>query len=139
EVHNAVKEDPALNKKVLEAIEAYIKNLTTLAELLTLMKTFDFSSLKSLTESLKVIVDAQNDHFAKWAKSSTSMACTWKTFGGNTRDLGSILEETRQDCKLAQRRLEELLTEGGDDVKIPCDAVWIFKRWRRNSCDSVRS
>ncbi|GJW09861.1 zinc finger, CCHC-type containing protein [Tanacetum coccineum] len=53
---------------------------------------------------------------------------TWKTLGGNTRDSGLILEETGQDCKLAQRRLEELLTEGGDGVRIPCDAVWIFKR-----------
>ncbi|GKD82568.1 hypothetical protein Tco_1349407, partial [Tanacetum coccineum] len=31
---------------------------------------------------------------------------TWKTFGGNTRDLGSILKETRQDCKLAQEVLK---------------------------------
>ncbi|GJU11734.1 hypothetical protein Tco_1134130 [Tanacetum coccineum] len=58
EVHNAVKEDPALNKKVLEATEAYIKNSTTYTELLTLMKSFDFSGLKSLTASLKVVVDA---------------------------------------------------------------------------------
>ncbi|GJR03287.1 hypothetical protein Tco_0526271 [Tanacetum coccineum] len=58
EVQNAVKEDPVLNKKVLEATEAYIKNSTTLTKLLTLMKTFDFSSLKSLTKSLKVDVDA---------------------------------------------------------------------------------
>ncbi|GJX98492.1 hypothetical protein Tco_0355511 [Tanacetum coccineum] len=45
-------------------------------------------------------------------------------FGGNTRDLGSILEETGQDCNFSQRRLEELLIEGGDGVRIPCDAVW---------------
>ncbi|GJS30509.1 hypothetical protein Tco_0491129 [Tanacetum coccineum] len=68
-----IKEDPALNKKVLEATEAYTKNSTTLTELLTLMKTFDLSGLKSLTESLKVVVDAQNDHLAKWTKSSTSI------------------------------------------------------------------
>ncbi|GJT18683.1 hypothetical protein Tco_0877389 [Tanacetum coccineum] len=74
EIHNVVKEDPALNKKVLEATEAYTKNSTTLTELLTLMKTFDLSGLKSLTESLKVVVDAQNDHLAKWTKSSTSIA-----------------------------------------------------------------
>ncbi|GJZ27987.1 hypothetical protein Tco_0572634 [Tanacetum coccineum] len=45
---------------------------------------------------------------------------TLKTFGGNTRDLGSILEETGQDCNFTQRRLEELLTEGGDGVRITC-------------------
>ncbi|GJR91178.1 hypothetical protein Tco_0215189 [Tanacetum coccineum] len=48
---------------------------------------------------------------------------TWTAFGGNTRDLGSILEETGQDYNYTQRRLEELLTEGGDGVRIPCEAV----------------
>ncbi|GJS37130.1 hypothetical protein Tco_0535512 [Tanacetum coccineum] len=52
---------------------------------------------------------------------------TWKTFGENTHDLGLILGETGQDCNLTQRRLEELLTEGGDGVRIPCDTVWIYK------------
>ncbi|GJT05287.1 hypothetical protein Tco_0839749 [Tanacetum coccineum] len=49
---------------------------------------------------------------------------TWMAFGGNTRDLGSILEETRQDCKWTQRRHEESVTEGGDDVRKACDAIW---------------
>nr|GEX23929.1 hypothetical protein [Tanacetum cinerariifolium] len=35
-----------------------------------------------------------------------------KTFGGNTRDLGSILKETGQECNFTQRRLTELITEG---------------------------
>ncbi|GKA06842.1 hypothetical protein Tco_0686066 [Tanacetum coccineum] len=71
EVQDAVKEDPALNKKVLEA---YIKNSTNLTELLTLVKTFYFSGLKSIVESLKTVVDAQNDHLDTWAKSSTNLA-----------------------------------------------------------------
>nr|GEV86665.1 hypothetical protein [Tanacetum cinerariifolium] len=50
---------------------------------------------------------------------------TWKTFRENTHDLGLILEETGQDCNLAQRRLKELLTEGRDGVRIPCDTIWI--------------
>ncbi|GKC11481.1 hypothetical protein Tco_1008263 [Tanacetum coccineum] len=36
--------------------------------------TFDFSGLKSLVESLKAIIDAQNDHLATWAKSSSNLA-----------------------------------------------------------------
>nr|GEV63933.1 hypothetical protein [Tanacetum cinerariifolium] len=36
EVQDAIKEDPALNKKVLEATKAYTKNLTNLIELLTM-------------------------------------------------------------------------------------------------------
>ncbi|GJV95492.1 hypothetical protein Tco_1547069 [Tanacetum coccineum] len=48
EVQDVVKEDHALNKKALKAIEAYTKNSTNLTELLTLVKNFDFSGLKSL-------------------------------------------------------------------------------------------
>ncbi|GJW60921.1 hypothetical protein Tco_0110256 [Tanacetum coccineum] len=36
----AVKDDPALNKKVIEATKAYIKNSTSLTELRTLVKSF---------------------------------------------------------------------------------------------------
>ncbi|GJS10637.1 hypothetical protein Tco_0367433 [Tanacetum coccineum] len=64
EVQDAFKEDIALNKKVLEAIKAYTKNSTNLTKLLTLAKNFNFSGLKSLVETLKSIVDAQNDHLA---------------------------------------------------------------------------
>ncbi|GKE81986.1 hypothetical protein Tco_1551986, partial [Tanacetum coccineum] len=51
EVQNVIKEDPALNKKVIEAAEAYTKNSTNLIKLFTL-----------------------NDHHAKWVESSASMA-----------------------------------------------------------------
>ncbi|GKF02112.1 hypothetical protein Tco_0029035, partial [Tanacetum coccineum] len=39
---DAIKDDPVLNKKVIEANESYTKNLTALTELLTLVKNFDF-------------------------------------------------------------------------------------------------
>ncbi|GKB84300.1 hypothetical protein Tco_0956572 [Tanacetum coccineum] len=61
-VQEAVKEDPALNKKVLEATEAYTSNSHNITELLSLAKTFDFSSLKSLVENVKAALDAHNDH-----------------------------------------------------------------------------
>nr|GEZ02083.1 hypothetical protein [Tanacetum cinerariifolium] len=41
-IQDALKEDHVLNKKVLEAIEAYTKNFTHLTKLLTLIKNFDF-------------------------------------------------------------------------------------------------
>ncbi|GKC23839.1 hypothetical protein Tco_1025989 [Tanacetum coccineum] len=66
--------DPALNKKVLEATKAYTKNLTSLTELLTLVKTFDFPNLKTTVKPLLVVVTAQNDQLAKWVESSASMA-----------------------------------------------------------------
>nr|GEV36469.1 retrovirus-related Pol polyprotein from transposon TNT 1-94 [Tanacetum cinerariifolium] len=63
-----------LNKKIFEAAEAYTKNSTTLTELLTLVKSFNFPGLKKNVESLNAIVTTQNDHLSKWAESSTSMA-----------------------------------------------------------------
>ncbi|GKF88353.1 hypothetical protein Tco_0259230 [Tanacetum coccineum] len=41
-IQDSFKEDLALNKKVIEATEAYTKNLTNLTELLTLIKSFNF-------------------------------------------------------------------------------------------------
>nr|GEW96411.1 hypothetical protein [Tanacetum cinerariifolium] len=70
----AVKEDHALNKKVIKAIEAYIKNLTNLTELLILIKSFYFQGLKSLVKSLQASALRQDEHLAAWAKSSTSIA-----------------------------------------------------------------
>ncbi|GKC23672.1 hypothetical protein Tco_1025822 [Tanacetum coccineum] len=69
-IQDAVKEDLALNKKVLEAIGAYTANSNNITELLSLAKTFDFSGLKSLVETVKAALDAQNDHLETWAKHS---------------------------------------------------------------------
>ncbi|GJY61581.1 hypothetical protein Tco_0462238 [Tanacetum coccineum] len=62
-----------MNKKVLDATEAYTKNSINLTKLITLVKTFDFSGLKSIVKYLKAVVDAQNDHLVTWAKSSTNL------------------------------------------------------------------
>ncbi|GJY21730.1 hypothetical protein Tco_0394296 [Tanacetum coccineum] len=70
EVQNAVKEDFALNKKVLKAVEAYTMNSTNLTKLLTSVKTFDFPGLMTDVDSLNVAVTAQNDHLAKCANPS---------------------------------------------------------------------
>ncbi|GJS98318.1 hypothetical protein Tco_0819488 [Tanacetum coccineum] len=73
-IQEAVKEDLALNKKVLEATKAYITNSHNITELLSLANTFDFSGLKSLVETMKATLDAHNDQLETWAKSSISMA-----------------------------------------------------------------
>ncbi|GKE66258.1 hypothetical protein Tco_1520419 [Tanacetum coccineum] len=74
EVQDVVKEDPALNKKVIEATEAYTKNSTNLTELLSLIKNFDFQGLKSSVESLQASALRQDEHLTAWAKSSNLMA-----------------------------------------------------------------
>ncbi|GKD84302.1 hypothetical protein Tco_1351141 [Tanacetum coccineum] len=52
-VQEAVKDDHVLNRKVIEAIKAYTKNLTNITKLLTLIKNFDFQGLKSSVESFQ--------------------------------------------------------------------------------------
>ncbi|GKC49100.1 hypothetical protein Tco_1071845 [Tanacetum coccineum] len=74
EVQNAVKEDPVLNKKVLEAAKAYTKNSTILTKLLTLVKSFYFFGFKASVDSLQAAMNAQNDHLDKWVESSAFMA-----------------------------------------------------------------
>ncbi|GKC28385.1 hypothetical protein Tco_1035679 [Tanacetum coccineum] len=74
EVYNAVKEDPALNKKVLDGVEAYTKNLSNLTELLNLVKDFTFPGFKTMVESLQAAITTQNAHLTQWAKSTDSMA-----------------------------------------------------------------
>nr|GEX62432.1 hypothetical protein [Tanacetum cinerariifolium] len=68
DIKNVVKDDHVLNKKVIEATEAYTKNSSALTELLNLVKNFDFQGLKSVVESLKATALRQDEHFASWAK-----------------------------------------------------------------------
>ncbi|GJY60600.1 hypothetical protein Tco_0461257 [Tanacetum coccineum] len=106
EVQNAVKEDLALNKKVLKVAEAYTKNSTNLTELLTLVKNFDFPGLKTTIDSLKADVTTQNDHLAKWAESSASMA--WSVGPRMTR-----IENTQGNIKSDLASLKNVKTRRG--------------------------
>nr|GFA85053.1 hypothetical protein [Tanacetum cinerariifolium] len=74
EVQNTIKEDHALNKKVLDVAEAYTKNSSNLIELLTLVKDFDFTSFKSTVESFQATITAQNDSLDKRDESFAFMA-----------------------------------------------------------------
>ncbi|GJT70046.1 hypothetical protein Tco_1029332 [Tanacetum coccineum] len=47
DISNAVKDDPATNKKIDEAIKTFAKISTQTTEILSLVKTFDFSTLQS--------------------------------------------------------------------------------------------
>ncbi|GJS10751.1 hypothetical protein Tco_0367547 [Tanacetum coccineum] len=73
-IQDAVKDDPALTKKVIKASDAYTKNSTALTKLLILVKNFDFQGLKSSVESLQAIALRQDEYLSSWAKTSTSMA-----------------------------------------------------------------
>nr|GEV03399.1 hypothetical protein [Tanacetum cinerariifolium] len=71
-IQEAIKEDHAY-KKVMEATEAYTTHFTNIFELLSLTKTYDFSGLKSLVETVKAALDAQNDHLETWAMEHVAM------------------------------------------------------------------
>nr|GEV90319.1 hypothetical protein [Tanacetum cinerariifolium] len=67
-LEDTIKEDPSLNKSVLDVAESYTKNTSNLTELLTLVKDLDSPGFKTTVESLQAAVTAQNDHLAKWAE-----------------------------------------------------------------------
>ncbi|GJR52195.1 hypothetical protein Tco_1402716 [Tanacetum coccineum] len=110
-IHDAVKEDLALNKKVLEATEAYTTHSTNISELLSLAKTFDFFGLKSLVKTVKAALDAQNDHMETWAKSSTSMA--WNVSPGLTKieHTQAFMQADLSSLKSDSSELKSMMTE----------------------------
>nr|GEW81011.1 reverse transcriptase domain-containing protein [Tanacetum cinerariifolium] len=61
----------------------------------------------------------------------------WETLGGNTHDLDSIWEETRQDYKFTLSGFKDARTVLGDGVAIPSDAVRTYKRKCQELCDNV--
>ncbi|GKC08953.1 hypothetical protein Tco_1000563 [Tanacetum coccineum] len=74
DINNAVKDDPATNKKIDEAIKTFSKIYTQTTEILSLVKTFDFSTLQSTMQDLQAHALKQEEASASWTKSSTNMA-----------------------------------------------------------------
>ncbi|GJS89519.1 hypothetical protein Tco_0772155 [Tanacetum coccineum] len=52
-INNAVKDDPATNQKINEATETFTKIFSNIAEVLSLVKGFDFSAMLSTMKSLQ--------------------------------------------------------------------------------------
>ncbi|GJW62802.1 hypothetical protein Tco_0112137 [Tanacetum coccineum] len=119
-IQEAVKEDPALHKKVLEATEAYTTNSNNITELLSLAKTFDFFGLKSLVENVKAALDAHNDNLATWTKSSTSMA--W--------NVGPRLTKIKHTLALMQADLSSLKS---DTLEIKSTMTKIYQAFKGQS------
>ncbi|GKC20215.1 hypothetical protein Tco_1022365 [Tanacetum coccineum] len=74
DINTAVKDDPATNKKIDEAIETFAKISTNTTEVLSLVKGFDFSTLQSTMKDLQAHALKQREESYAWAKSSTKMA-----------------------------------------------------------------
>ncbi|GJZ52768.1 hypothetical protein Tco_0607653 [Tanacetum coccineum] len=74
DINHAVKDDPATNKKINEAIETFAKISTNTTEVLSLVKDFDFSTLQSTVKDLQAHALKQEEVSVAWTKSSTNMA-----------------------------------------------------------------
>ncbi|GJV95199.1 hypothetical protein Tco_1546776 [Tanacetum coccineum] len=125
-IQDAVKEDHALNKKVIEATKAYTKNSTNLTKLLSLIKSFDFQGLKSLVESLQASALRQDEHLAEWAKSSTSMA--W--------NLGPRLTSIESTQVTLRSKISSLKQDSSD---IKSEMKKIFKAFKGQSSSAPSS
>nr|GEZ00585.1 hypothetical protein [Tanacetum cinerariifolium] len=56
DINNVVKDDPATNKKINEAIKTFAKISTQTIKILSLVKTFDFSTLQSTMQDLRLML-----------------------------------------------------------------------------------
>nr|GFA13988.1 hypothetical protein [Tanacetum cinerariifolium] len=74
DINNAVKDDPTTNKKTNEAIKIFTKITTQTTEILSLVKTIDFSTLRSVVTYLQAQALKQEEASAAWTNSSTNMA-----------------------------------------------------------------
>ncbi|GKA85806.1 hypothetical protein Tco_0807460 [Tanacetum coccineum] len=74
DIHTAVKDDPAINKKINESIETFAKISTHTTKVLSLVKAFDFSTLQSAMNDLQAHSLKQEETSAAWTKSSTKKA-----------------------------------------------------------------
>nr|GEX62495.1 hypothetical protein [Tanacetum cinerariifolium] len=74
DINNAIKDDPTTNKKIDEAIKTFAKISTQTTKILSLVKTFDFSTLQSTMQDLQAHALKQEEALAAWKKSSTNMA-----------------------------------------------------------------
>ncbi|GKA91003.1 hypothetical protein Tco_0812873 [Tanacetum coccineum] len=74
DINNVVKDDLATNKKIYEAIKTFAKISTQTIEILSLVKTFDFSTLHATMQDLQAHALKQEELSASWTKSSINMA-----------------------------------------------------------------
>nr|GEU75759.1 hypothetical protein [Tanacetum cinerariifolium] len=68
------RDDPATNKKIEEASETLAKISTKTIEILSSVRSFDFSTLQTTVKNIQDHAFKQEDASAAWMKSSTNMA-----------------------------------------------------------------
>nr|GEV41472.1 hypothetical protein [Tanacetum cinerariifolium] len=74
DINNVVKDDPATNKKLDEAIETFANISTNTTKVLFLVKDFDFFTFQSTVKDLQAHALKQEGVSVSWTKTSTKMA-----------------------------------------------------------------
>nr|GEY30827.1 hypothetical protein [Tanacetum cinerariifolium] len=74
DITNSVKDDPTTTKKIEEASETLAKISTQTTEILSSVRSFDFSTLQSNVKNIQDHAFKQEEASAAWMKSSTNMA-----------------------------------------------------------------
>nr|GEV78437.1 hypothetical protein [Tanacetum cinerariifolium] len=76
DITNFIKDDPAINKKIMEAFETLAKISTQTTEILSLVMSFDFFTLQSIVKNIQDHAFMEEKASAAWMKSSTNIAWT---------------------------------------------------------------
>ncbi|GJR29141.1 retrovirus-related pol polyprotein from transposon TNT 1-94 [Tanacetum coccineum] len=124
DLNNAVKDDPAKNKKILEATNTFTKISTNITKVLSLVKGFDFSDLWSIVKHLQAHALKQEEELAAWAKSSTNMP--W--------NLGSRLLGLKRAQKYIQSSMSSLQA---DTLFIKSMMVEMYNAFKGQSFSSL--
>nr|GEW83582.1 hypothetical protein [Tanacetum cinerariifolium] len=74
DITNSIKDDPTTNKKIEEASETLFKISTQTTDILSLVRSFDFSTLQSTVKNIQDHAFKQEEASAAWMKSFTNMA-----------------------------------------------------------------
>nr|GEX72239.1 hypothetical protein [Tanacetum cinerariifolium] len=110
-LQDAVKEEPALNKKFIEATKAYKKNSTNLTKLLTLIKSFDFQGLKSLVEYLQASALRSNNYWGRTYLTMTEIFEAFKETPSQTKGEKAKKESTKKESDGANVEKEPVVED----------------------------
>ncbi|GJW72886.1 hypothetical protein Tco_0132256 [Tanacetum coccineum] len=119
DISHAIKNDPATNKKIDEAIETFAKISTNTTEILFVVKGFNFSTLQSSLKDLHAHALKQETDAAAWAKSYTNMA--WNLGSRMTSvDLSqTALKRGVSSLKQYTSKIKSMMTKIYQAFKVP--------------------
>ncbi|GJZ65045.1 hypothetical protein Tco_0621741 [Tanacetum coccineum] len=111
EISNIVKDDPAINQKLNEAPETFVRISSNVTEVLSLVKRFDFLALLSTVKSIQDHAFKQEEASTAWMKTSTNMA--WNL---GSRMFGVELSQTTLKREISSLRkdtseIKSMMTE----------------------------